>query len=75
MRIVQNYRDLQRAKRLSTYNRLSIKNVLNYGSPSSQGENTPYTPPPAPPTPSNEIYTIAGSPLRTIAGAFLTTIS
>ena len=67
MRIVQNYRDLQRAKRLSIYNRLSIKNVLNYG--------TPYTPPPAPPTPSNEIYTIAGSPLRTIAGAFLTTIS
>jgi hypothetical protein len=46
MRIVPNYRDLQRAKRLATNSKLSFKSVVNNGSPTSQG--TAIIPPPVP---------------------------
>jgi len=75
MRIVQNYRDLQRARRLATNSRLSLKNILNNGSPTTQGTAIAYTPPPAPPAPANQLYTIAGDALQTITGAYLTRIS
>jgi hypothetical protein len=76
MRIVQNYRDLQRSRRLAINSRLSYKRVVNNGSPATQSASgIAYTPPPAPPVPANEMYTIAGDSLRTIAGSFITTIS
>jgi hypothetical protein len=74
MRIVQNFKDLERSKRLAAKNRLSFKNILNMGSPVSQSipstENVPSEP-------ANTIYTIAGDPLETIAGGYtyITTIS
>jgi hypothetical protein len=71
MRIVQNYKELERAKRLASNNRLSYRSVLKNGTPASQSIPVFYTPPPVP---ANEMYTIAGDPLRTIAGAYLTTI-
>lgn len=74
MRIVQNYKDLQRSKRLAVNSRLSYQKVLNNGTPSMQSLPTFYTPPPAPPKPVYDLYTIAGDPLKTIAGANLTTI-
>lgn len=75
MRIVQNYKDLQRSRRLAMNSRLSFKNIINNGSPATQSApGIAYTPPPAPPVPVNAMYTIAGDPLKTIAGAYLTTI-
>lgn len=75
MRIVQNYRELARAKRLATNSRLSYKNVLNNGSPVTQSfVPSPYTPPPEPPVPGNQMYTIAGDALKTIAGVNIYTI-
>lgn len=75
MRIVPNYNDLQRSRRLAMNSRLSFKNIINNGSPASQSApGIAYTLPPAPPVPVNAMYTVAGNPLKTIAGAYLTTI-
>jgi hypothetical protein len=73
MRIVQSFKDVERAKRLASQNRLAFKNILNMGSPVSQGspsapESTPSV------VPANALYTIAGDPLKTIAGAYITRI-
>jgi hypothetical protein len=76
MRIVQNYKELLRAKRLASNNRLSYRSILNNGTPATQSLPVFYTPPPVPDNvPDNEMYTIAGDALKTIAGANLTTIS
>lgn len=75
MRIVQNYKELARARRLAVNSRLSYKSVLNNGSPVTQSYVAPYTPPPQPPAPVSQMYTIAGDPLKTIAGANIYTIS
>jgi hypothetical protein len=45
MRIVPNYKDLERAKRLATNNRLSFNSVVNRGSPTSQSTGIPTVPP------------------------------
>ena len=48
MRIVPNFRDLERAKRLATNSKLSYYSVVNNGSPSSQGSAIPPDPTPTP---------------------------
>lgn len=45
MRIVPNYKDLERAKRLATNNILSFNSVVNRGSPTSQSTGIPAVPP------------------------------
>ena len=54
MRIVPNYKDLERAKRLAINNRLSFKSVVNRGSPTSQSTGIPAVPPAVPPAPVPE---------------------
>jgi hypothetical protein len=74
MRIVPNYRDLQRAKRLATNSKLSFNSVVNNGSPSSQGSAIPPDPTPTPTVPANALRRISGDVLNTVDGTILTTI-
>jgi hypothetical protein len=51
MAIVPNFKDLERARRLATNNRLSFNRVVNNGSPASQGTAIPALPPATVPEP------------------------